>query len=136
MRTNLLDFDAEAMQSFFADQGEKAFRAKQVLRWLHVSGQGSFDAMTDIAKSLREKLNQVAQVVPPPIISDKLSSDGTRKFLFDVGNGNAVESVFIPEDDRGTLCVSSQAGCALECAFCSTGKQGFNRNLTVAEIIG
>ncbi len=136
MTVNLLDFDAAGMTAFFADNGEKPFRARQVLRWIHRSGQGDFDAMTDIAKSLRAKLQAMAAVVPPAIVSDKLSDDGTRKFLFDVGGGNAVETVFIPEDDRGTLCVSTQAGCALDCSFCSTGKQGFNRNLTVAEIIG
>ena len=136
MTVNLLDFDAAGLAAFFAEHGEKPFRAKQVLRWIHRCGQGDFDAMTDIAKTLREKLRIVASVTPPPIVSDKLSDDGTRKFLFDVGGGNAVETVFIPEDDRGTLCVSTQAGCALDCSFCSTGKQGFNRNLTVAEIIG
>lgn len=136
MTVNLLDFDAAGLTAFFAEQGEKPFRARQVLRWMHRFGQGDFDAMTDIAKSLREKLKAMASVTPPAIVSDKLSGDGTRKFLFDVGGGNAVETVFIPEDDRGTLCVSTQAGCALDCSFCSTGKQGFNRNLTVAEIIG
>lgn len=136
MTINLLDFDAAALTAFFAGLGEKPFRAKQVLRWMHRFGQDDFDAMTDIAKSLREKLKGVAVIVPPAIVSDKLSDDGSRKFLFDVGGGNAVETVFIPEDDRGTLCVSTQAGCALDCSFCSTGKQGFNRNLTVAEIIG
>ena len=136
MAINLLDFDAVGLTAFFAEQGEKPFRARQVLRWMHRSGASDFAAMTDIAKSLREKLSQIAVVVPPAVISDKLSDDGTRKFLFDVGGGNAVESVFIPEDDRGTLCISTQAGCALDCSFCSTGKQGFNRNLTVAEIIG
>ncbi|WP_412480725.1 23S rRNA (adenine(2503)-C(2))-methyltransferase RlmN [Azonexus sp. IMCC34839] len=136
MTVNLLDFDAEGLTAWFAEQGEKPFRARQVLRWMHRSGVADFDAMTDIAKSLREKLKARAVVVPPAVVSDKLSDDGTRKFLIDVGNGNAVETVFIPEDDRGTLCVSTQAGCALDCAFCSTGKQGFNRNLTVAEIIG
>jgi 23S rRNA (adenine2503-C2)-methyltransferase len=133
---NLLDFDAEGLTAWFAEQGEKPFRAKQVLRWIHRSGVADFDAMTDIAKSLREKLKAKAVVAPPTVVSDKMSDDGTRKFLIDVGNGNAVETVFIPEDERGTLCVSTQAGCALDCAFCSTGKQGFNRNLTVAEIIG
>ena len=133
---NLLDLDADALTAWFAEQGEKPFRAKQVLRWMHRAGVADFDAMTDIAKSLREKLKAKAVVLPPTVISDKLSDDGTRKFLIDVGNANAVETVFIPEDDRGTLCVSTQAGCALDCAFCSTGKQGFNRNLTVAEIIG
>ncbi len=136
MPVNLLDFDAESLTAWFAQQGEKPFRARQVLHWLHQYGQDDFDAMTDIAKSLREKLKATAVVSPPPLVSDKLSDDGTRKFLFDVGGGNAVETVFIPEDDRGTLCVSTQAGCALDCAFCSTGKQGFNRNLTTAEIIG
>lgn len=133
---NLLDLDAEGLTAWFAAQGEKPFRARQVLRWIHRCGVADFDAMTDIAKSLREKLKAKAVVLPPAVVSDKLSDDGTRKFLIDVGNGNAVETVFIPEDDRGTLCVSTQAGCALDCAFCSTGKQGFNRNLTVAEIIG
>ena len=136
MPVNLLDFDAEGLTVWFAQQGEKPFRARQVLRWIHHFGEGDFNAMTDIAKSLREKLIATAAVSPAPTISDKLSDDGTRKFLFDVGNRNAVETVFIPEDDRGTLCISSQAGCALECAFCSTGRQGFNRNLTTAEIIG
>ena len=136
MTVNLLDFDAAGLAAFFAEQGEKPFRARQVLRWMHRFGQSDFAAMTDIAKSLREKLEAQARIVPPAIVSDKLSDDGTRKFLFDVGGGNAVETVFIPEDDRGTLCVSTQAGCALDCAFCSTGKQGFNRNLTAAEIIG
>ena len=136
MAVNLLDFDAEGLTAWFAQQGEKPFRARQVLRWIHQRGESDFHAMTDIAKSLREKLPALATVLPPPVVSDKLSDDGTRKFLFDVGNHNAVETVFIPEDDRGTLCVSSQAGCALECAFCSTGRQGFNRNLSTAEIIG
>ena len=136
MAVNLLDFDADGLNAWFAQQGEKPFRARQVLRWLHQRGESDFAAMTDIAKLLREKLIATAAVSPPPTLSDRISDDGTRKFLFDVGNGNAVETVFIPEDDRGTLCVSSQAGCALECAFCSTGRQGFNRNLTTAEIIG
>ena len=136
MTVNLLDFDAAGLTAFFAGIGEKPFRVKQVLRWMHRFGQNDFDAMTDIAKSLREKLKAIASVTPPAIVSDKLSDDGTRKFLFDVGGSNAVETVFIPEDDRGTLCISTQAGCALDCSFCSTGKQGFNRNLTVSEIIG
>jgi 23S rRNA (adenine2503-C2)-methyltransferase len=136
MATNLLDLDAEGLTAWCAEQGEKPFRARQLSRWVHQRGEADFAAMTDIAKSLREKLMHTAAVSPAPTLSDRLSDDGTRKFLFDVGNGNAVESVFIPEDDRGTLCVSTQAGCALECAFCSTGRQGFNRNLTTAEIIG
>ncbi|MDR2839369.1 MAG: 23S rRNA (adenine(2503)-C(2))-methyltransferase RlmN, partial [Azonexus sp.] len=133
---NLLDLDADGLTAWFAGAGEKPFRARQVLRWIHRAGVADFAAMTDIAKSLRDKLQAQAVVAPPAVVSDRLSDDGTRKFLIDVGNGNAVETVFIPEDDRGTLCVSTQAGCALDCAFCSTGKQGFNRNLTVAEIIG
>ncbi len=136
MTVNLLDFDAAGLAAFFAENGEKAFRAKQVLRWMHRSGASDFAAMTDIAKSLRAKLEAIAAISAPAVISDRLSDDGTRKFLFDVGLGNAIETVFIPEDDRGTLCISTQAGCALDCSFCSTGKQGFNRNLTVAEIIG
>jgi 23S rRNA (adenine2503-C2)-methyltransferase len=136
MTVNLLDLDAAGLTAFFAEHGEKPFRAKQVLRWLHRFGASDFAAMTDIAKSLRQKLETIATIAAPQVISDRLSDDGTRKFLFDVGAGNAIETVFIPEDDRGTLCVSTQAGCALDCSFCSTGKQGFNRNLTVAEIIG
>ncbi|MEF8701926.1 MAG: 23S rRNA (adenine(2503)-C(2))-methyltransferase RlmN [Candidatus Accumulibacter sp. UW26] len=136
MTVNLLDLDAAGLTAFFAENGEKAFRATQVLRWLHRFGEADFDAMTDIARSLREKLGRLAVVAPPVVIADRAAADGTRKFLFDVGGGNAVESVFIPEDDRGTLCISTQAGCALDCSFCSTGKQGFNRNLGVAEIIG
>ena len=136
MTVNLLDFDADGLTAFFAEHGEKPFRAKQLLRWMHRFGEADFAAMTDIAKLLREKLGLLARITPPPLLSDRLSEDGTRKFLFDVGNGNAVETVFIPEDDRGTLCVSTQAGCALDCSFCSTGKQGFNRNLEVSEIIG
>jgi 23S rRNA (adenine2503-C2)-methyltransferase len=133
---NLLDFDAEALTDWFAQQGEKPFRARQVLRWVHRFGATDFDQMTDVAKSLRAKLAATACVQPPVPVRDSVSTDGTRKWLLDVGNGNAVETVYIPETNRGTLCISSQAGCALDCAFCSTGKQGFNRNLTAAEIIG
>src|SRR5690242_279764 len=136
MPANLLDFDAAGLTAWFADMGERPFRARQVLRWLHHFGEADFSRMSDVAKSLREKLATAAVALPPAIVSDRLADDGTRKFLFDVGAGNAIETVFIPEDDRGTLCVSTQAGCALDCAFCSTGKQGFNRNLSVAEIIG
>jgi 23S rRNA (adenine2503-C2)-methyltransferase len=136
MTVNLLDLDAAGLTAFFAEHGERPFRARQVLRWLHRCGQADFAAMTDIARSLRDKLGSLAAVVPPTVIADRISDDGTRKFLFDVGGGNAVESVFIPEEERGTLCISTQAGCALDCSFCSTGKQGFNRNLSVAEIIG
>jgi len=133
---NLLDFDAAALTEWFAERGEKPFRARQVLRWMHRFGEADFDAMTDVAKSLRLKLKDSACVVPPTAVRDTVSTDGTRKWLLDVGNANAVETVFIPETTRGTLCISSQAGCALDCAFCSTGKQGFNRNLSAGEIIG
>jgi len=134
--TNLLDFDPAQLVAYCAELGEKPFRAKQLQRWIHQFGASNFDDMTDLAKSLREKLKTRATVTAPGIISDNTSSDGTRKWLIDVGNGNAVETVFIPEENRGTLCISTQAGCAVNCRFCSTGKQGFNRNLTVAEIIG
>jgi 23S rRNA (adenine2503-C2)-methyltransferase len=136
MKTNLLDFDAQQLSAWFAEQGEKPFRARQVLRWVHKAGESDFDAMSDIALSLRDRLKQTACVVAPSVVSEEISDDGTRKWLLDVGTGNAVETVFIPEEGRGTLCVSTQAGCALDCAFCSTGKQGFNRNLSVAEIVG
>jgi 23S rRNA (adenine2503-C2)-methyltransferase len=146
MPQNLLDFDLEGLTAWFTELGEKPFRARQVFHWIHQSGVADFAQMTDIAKSLREKLQQLAVVQAPAINYAHTSADGTRKWLFDVGPGsgaandeawrNGIETVFIPEDDRGTLCVSSQVGCALECTFCSTGRQGFNRNLTVAEIIG
>jgi 23S rRNA (adenine2503-C2)-methyltransferase len=134
--TNLLDLDPAQLVAYCGELGEKPFRAKQLQRWIHQFGVGDFDAMTDLAKSLREKLKTRAVVAAPAVISDHTSSDGTRKWLLDVGQGNAVETVFIPEENRGTLCVSTQAGCAVNCRFCSTGKQGFSRNLTVAEIIG
>ena len=136
MRTNLLDFTLPALTEWFASLGEKPFRAKQVFRWVHQRGEADFDAMTDLAKSLREKLKEAAEVRPPEILSEHRSADGTVKWLFDVGIGNGIEAVFIPEDDRGTLCVSSQVGCALDCGFCSTGRQGFNRDLAVSEILG
>jgi len=133
---NLLDLDPAQLVAYCDGLGEKAFRAKQLQRWIHQFGATSFDQMTDLAKSLREKLLTRAAIRAPAIISDHTSIDGTRKWLLDVGQGNAVETVFIPEENRGTLCISTQAGCAVNCRFCSTGKQGFNRNLTVAEIIG
>jgi 23S rRNA (adenine2503-C2)-methyltransferase len=133
---NLLDFDVDGLTSWFAQRGEKPFRARQVLRWMHRAGCDDFGRMTDVAKSLRAKLLVEAEVSGPRPISDSVAADGTRKWLLDVGQGNAVETVFIPEAARGTLCVSTQVGCALECAFCSTGRQGFNRNLTTAEIVG
>jgi len=133
---NLLDFDLGHLAAWFAELGEKPFRARQVMRWVHRDGCDDFEQMTDVAKTLRARLRERACVRAPLPLRDALSADGTRKWLLDVGNGNAVETVFIPEAHRGTLCVSSQAGCALDCAFCSTGKQGFNRNLTAGEIIG
>ena len=133
---NLLDLDAAGLAAFFADLGEKPFRAKQVLHWIHQRFATDVGAMSDLSKPLRETLAAAAEIRGPAVVSDTTASDGTRKWLLDVGGGNAVEAVYIPEDDRGTLCISSQAGCALDCAFCSTGKQGFNRNLTTAEIVG
>ena len=133
---NLLDLDATGLVALFGGMGEKPFRAKQVLHWVHQRFATDVHAMTDLSKPLREKLAAVAEIRGPAVVSDTTAADGTRKWLLDVGAGNAVEAVFIPEDDRGTLCISSQAGCALDCAFCSTGKQGFNRNLTAAEIVG
>jgi 23S rRNA (adenine2503-C2)-methyltransferase len=136
MSVNLLDLDSEALSSFVASLDEKAFRARQVKRWVHRQGESDFDRMSDIARSLREKLAGVATISPPKIVSDSVAGDGTRKWLLDVGAGNAVEAVFIPEAGRGTLCISTQAGCTLACEFCSTGRQGFNRNLSTGEIIG
>ncbi len=136
MTVNLLDLDQPKLAAFFAELGEKPFRAKQLMRWMHHFGVIDFGQMTDVAKTLREKLAQVAVIQPPQVKLEQISEDGTRKWLIDVGAGNGVETVFIPEADRGTLCVSSQVGCALECTFCSTGRQGFNRNLSVSEIIG
>ena len=133
---NLLDFDAEGLRAWCASIGEKPFRATQLTRWIQRRQESDFDKMTDLAKSFREKLKRLAVIEPPVPLTEKKSSDGTRKWLFDVGGGNAVEAVFIPEDDRGTLCISSQAGCAMGCLFCSTGKQGFNRNLATSEIVG
>ena len=132
---NLLDFDVDGLVAWFAGLGEKPFRARQVMRWMHHEGCDDFDAMTDVAKSLRAKLKDIAVIRPPVPVRDSISADGTRKWLLDVGNANAVETVFIPETSRGTLCVSSQAGCAVGCRFCSTGHQGFSRNLTTAEIV-
>jgi 23S rRNA (adenine2503-C2)-methyltransferase len=135
MTANLLDFDLEGLATFCAELGEKRFRATQLFRWIHQKGAREFGQMTDLAKSLREKLEGNARIEGLPIVSQHESADGTIKWLFDVGGGNAVESVFIPEDDRGTLCISSQAGCAVGCRFCSTGHQGFSRNLSTGEIV-
>ena len=133
---NLLGFTPAELQAYCIALGEKPYRAKQLLRWMHQGGADDFHAMTDIAKAFRETLATTAVVAGPAVRADTLAADGTRKWLLDVGTGNAIETVFIPESARGTLCISSQAGCALECSFCSTGRQGFNRNLSVAEIIG
>lgn len=135
MRANLLDYDLEGLARMCERLGEKRFRAVQLFRWVHQRGANDFDAMTDLAMSLREKLKACAQVQALPVVSQQISKDGTIKWLFDVGAGDAIEAVFIPEADRGTLCVSSQAGCAVACRFCSTGHQGFSRNLTAGEII-
>jgi 23S rRNA (adenine2503-C2)-methyltransferase len=136
MTANLLDYDLEGLAALCERLGEKRFRAVQLFRWIHQKGASNFDDMSDLAKSLRDKLKVSARILAPTVMSRHISSDGTIKWLFDVGGGDAVETVFIPEDDRGTLCISSQAGCAVGCRFCSTGHQGFSRNLTVAEIVG
>jgi 23S rRNA (adenine2503-C2)-methyltransferase len=136
MSVNLLNFDKQQLTDYFESIGEKPFRAKQLMRWMHQFGVVDFEQMTDIAKPLREKLARETSITPPSVQIEQISNDGTRKWLVDTGAGNGVETVFIPEDARGTLCISSQVGCALECTFCSTGRQGFNRNLNVSEIIG
>ncbi len=136
MTANLLDFDLEGLAVFCEGLGEKRFRATQLFRWMHQRGESDFDQMTDLARSMRDKLKSKANVQGLAVVSQHESTDGTIKWLFDVGDGNAIEAVYIPEDDRGTLCVSSQAGCAVGCRFCSTGHQGFSRNLSVAEIVG
>ncbi|MGO9446751.1 MAG: 23S rRNA (adenine(2503)-C(2))-methyltransferase RlmN [Thiobacillaceae bacterium] len=151
---NLLDFDLPGLTAWFTELGEKPFRAKQVFHWIHQQGEHDFAKMTDLATRLRDQLTQTAEVRAPAVKADRVSDDGTRKWLFEVGVGNGIETVFIPEGTpagetgdaedvdedqpryRGTLCISSQVGCALECTFCSTGRQGFNRNLSVAEIVG
>ncbi len=133
--TDLLDFDLPGLVDHFEAQGEKRFRAVQLFRWIHQRGESDFERMSDLARSLRGKLQGAAVVQPLPLIGEQVASDGTIKWLFDVGQGNAVETVFIPETDRGTLCVSSQAGCAVGCPFCSTGHQGFSRNLRTGEMI-
>lgn len=135
MAANLLDFDLDGLAAFCASLGEKRFRAVQLYRWIHQKGEADFERMSDLAKSLRHKLAGAAEVRGLPLISENASADGTIKWLFDVGQGNAIETVFIPEADRGTLCVSSQAGCAVGCRFCSTGHQGFSRNLSTGEIV-
>ncbi|NDU91392.1 MAG: 23S rRNA (adenine(2503)-C(2))-methyltransferase RlmN [Ferrovum sp.] len=136
MRVNLLGLNREELEQTLEGLGQKPFRARQLMRWIHHSGISDFGNMTDLAKSLRETLVENAVVEVPRLLSEQTSEDGTRKWLLELSPGNAIETVFIPEDDRGTLCISSQVGCALACTFCATGRQGFNRNLTTAEIIG
>jgi 23S rRNA (adenine2503-C2)-methyltransferase len=135
IKTNLLDLDREALRAFFVELGEKPFRADQVMKWIYHFGCDDFDQMTNVNKVLREKLKAIAEIRAPEISREQRSSDGTIKWALQVGD-QEVETVYIPEDDRATLCVSSQVGCALECKFCSTAQQGFNRNLRVSEIIG
>ena len=135
-KVNLLDFSQEKMIEFFLSIGEKKFRATQVLKWIHHFGVSDFDEMTNVSKALKEKLKKIAEIRGPEIVSSHFSEDGTCKWVVRVASGSCVETVYIPEGKRGTLCVSSQAGCSLDCSFCSTGKQGFNSDLTVAEIIG
>jgi len=135
-KINLMDLDRKAMVDFFASFGEKPFRAYQMLQWLHQRGVTDFELMTDISKSLRQKLSEVCEIRVPEMILNKPSNDGTHKWLMRMPDGNAIETVYIPEANRGTLCVSSQVGCMMTCSFCSTGTQGFNRNLKTSEIIG
>jgi 23S rRNA (adenine2503-C2)-methyltransferase len=135
-KINLLDFDRLASKNFFAELGEKTFHGEQVFKWLHHYGVTDFNAMTNLSLSLRARLEEIVEVRALTINSEKVSADGTIKWLLYLEDGNCIETVFIPEEGRGTLCVSSQVGCALNCSFCSTGQQGFNRNLTVGEIIG
>jgi 23S rRNA (adenine2503-C2)-methyltransferase len=135
-RINLMDLDQHRMREFFVSLGEKPFRAEQVLKWIYHQGVTEFEQMTNLGVALRQRLSEVAVIQPPPVLAEKTSVDGTVKWLMGSGGGNAIETVFIPEPKRGTLCISSQVGCALNCTFCSTGAQGFNRNLTTSEIIG
>ncbi len=135
-RINLMDLDQSRMREFFVSLGEKPFRAEQVLKWIYHQGVTEFAQMTNLGVALRQRLSEIAVIQPPPVLTEKNSVDGTVKWLMGSGAGNAIETVFIPEPKRGTLCISSQVGCALNCTFCSTGAQGFNRNLTTSEIIG
>ncbi len=135
-KINLLDFTSEKLKAFFLERGEKPFRATQIIKWIHQHGVNNFSEMTNVSKVLRAELEEIAEIKPLEVAIDNQSDDGTRKWLLRLADGNCIETVFIPEDDRGTLCISSQVGCALDCTFCSTARQGFNRNLTVAEIIG
>ena len=135
-KINLLDYTSEDLKVFFLERGEKPFRATQIIKWIHQHGVNNFDEMSNVSKALREELASIAEIRAPEIAIDDKSKDGTHKWLLRLDDGNCIEAVFIPEDGRGTLCISSQVGCALDCTFCSTARQGFNRNLTVGEIIG
>ena len=135
-KVNLLGLDSEMVRAWCADMGEKPYRATQLVRWIHRFCEDDFAKMSNLAKSFREKLLEKARIEAPKVLDCRYAADGTRKWLFDVGDGNAIETVYIPSENRGTLCISTQAGCAMGCLFCSTGKQGFNRNLTAAEIVG
>ncbi|MGB2105853.1 MAG: 23S rRNA (adenine(2503)-C(2))-methyltransferase RlmN [Porticoccaceae bacterium] len=136
VKTNLLGLSVSKLGDFFEQLGEKRFRATQMVKWIHQMGERDFNQMTNLSKSLREKLQKTAEIRLPEVVSCQDSTDGTRKWLIKVEGGSCIEMVYIPEKDRGTLCVSSQIGCALDCSFCATGKQGFNRDLDTAEIIG
>ncbi len=135
-KVNLLDYDRKSLESYFTEIGDKSFRAQQVLKWIYHHGAIDFESMTNLSKNLRASLEGKACIKVPEIVSEQKSEDGTRKWLIKADGGNSIETVFIPESDRGTLCISSQVGCPLECKFCSTGQQGFNRNLSTGEIIG
>jgi 23S rRNA (adenine2503-C2)-methyltransferase len=135
-RVNLLDYDPAALEAFFVEMGEKPFRARQVLPWLHQRFCDDIGQMSNLSKVARDKLAAIAEIRPPRVLRDTTASDGARKWLFEAGAENAVEAVYLPEDDRGTLCLSTQAGCMMDCAFCATGQQGFNRNLSTSEIVG
>lgn len=135
-RINLFDFDEAGLRQFFESIGEKPFRAQQVLKWIYHQQVTDFDEMSNLSKPLRARLSELAHISPPNLMREQISSDGTVKWLMGFGGSNAIETVFIPEPNRGTLCISSQVGCALNCSFCSTGAQGFNRNLSTGEIIG
>ncbi|KUJ81495.1 23S rRNA (adenine(2503)-C(2))-methyltransferase RlmN [Microbulbifer flavimaris] len=135
-KVNLLGLSLDKLAAFFDSLGEKRFRAVQVLKWIHQNGVDDFEQMTNVSKALRAKLAEMAEIRAPKVLEQWDSSDGTRKWLIEVEGGSAIETVYIPDGDRGTLCVSSQVGCSLDCSFCATGKQGFNRDLTAAEIIG
>lgn len=135
-RTNLLDFDQKSLQGFLTEMGEARFRAPQLLQWIHQKGLSDFGEMSNLSKCLRQKLANTCEIRTPAVVFDRTASDGTRKWLLETDCGNRIETVFIPEENRGTLCISSQVGCILDCSFCATAQQGFNRNLSVAEIIG